>query len=125
MIGNKFLNSLYAYPDLDTGINQLLELLLTKDEAFLESLYVPLTVAALDDDERHYLTIVSAIIDYHLQLYKMDVPTWLRNEALCFDKPYFHSKRISNFDRVKLQYTVPGPFRRRNVYMDLEGIKRI
>ena len=125
MIGNNYLNSLYAYPDLDTSINQLLELLSTKDKRFLESLNVPLDINALEDDERHYLTIVSAIIDYHLQLYKMDVPSWLRSEALCFDKPYFHSKRISDFDRVKLQYTVPGPFRRRNVYMDPDGMKRI
>jgi|GEM_PF-1714584 len=84
MIGNNYLNSLYAYPDLDTSINQLLELLSTKDKGFLESLYVPLDIGALDDEERHYLTIVSAIIDYHLQrLWPMTFdPLFARQQAV-------------------------------------------
>ena len=125
MIGNASLESLYAYSDLDTSINQLLELLNKKDREFLGSLYVSLDLTNLDDDERRFLTIISAIIDYHLQLYQLDVPDWLRDKTLCFDKPYFYSKRISDFDKVKLQYTVPGPFRRRNVYMDPDGLIRV
>ena len=31
MIGNKYLQELFAYPDKDTSINQLLELLKSKD----------------------------------------------------------------------------------------------
>ena len=125
MIGNKYLNNLYAYPDVDTSINQLLELLASKDEAFLESLTVPLKIAALDEAERHYLTIIFAIIDHQLQLAKIAVPNWIRDEAFCFDIPYFHSKRLSDFEKVKIQYTVPGPFRARNVYIDPDGLKRV
>ena len=49
MIGNKYLKNLYDYPDVDTSINQLLELLVSNDPAFLESLTVPLEIAALDE----------------------------------------------------------------------------
>lgn len=110
MIGNKYLKNLYNYPDLDTSLNQLLELLLSKDPAFLESLSVPLDIAALDKSERHYLTIIFAIIDHQLQLLQIPVPNWIRDRAFCFDEPYFHSRHLSDFDKVKLQYTVPGPF---------------
>ncbi len=44
---------------------------------------------------------------------------------LRFEKPYFHSKRISDFEKVKLQYINPSPFKARNVYFDLHGIERI
>ena len=38
MIGNNYLQALFDYPDEDTSINQLLELLKTKDSEFLISL---------------------------------------------------------------------------------------
>ena len=96
MIGNKYLKNLYDYPDVDTSINQLLELLVSNDPAFLESLTVPLEIAALDEAERHYLTIIFAIIDHQLQLSQIDVPNWIRDRFFCFDQPYFHSKRLSD-----------------------------
>ena len=55
----------------------------------------------------------------------MEVPDWLRDERLQFDRPYYHAKRISDFDKVKLQYTSTGPFRARNVYFDLDSIGRV
>ncbi|AWW25776.1 MULTISPECIES: hypothetical protein [unclassified Acetobacterium] len=57
MIDNKYLKNLYDFPDVDPSINQLLELLTSKDQAFLENLTVPLEIATLDEAERHYLTI--------------------------------------------------------------------
>jgi hypothetical protein len=57
MIDNKYLKNLYDFPDVDPSINQLLELLASKDQAFLENLTVPLEIATLDEAERHYLTI--------------------------------------------------------------------
>ncbi len=125
MIGNKYLKNLYDYPDVDTSINQLLELLVSKDPAFLESLSVPLEIAALTEAERHYLTIIFAIIDHQLQLSQLAVPNWIRDSAFCFDQPYFHSTRLSDFEKVKIQYTVPGPFRARQVYIDPDGLKRV
>ena len=53
------------------------------------------------------------------------VPEWLRSNILRFEVPYYHSKRISDFEKFKLQMTNPGPFRARNVYFDLTGIGRI
>ena len=105
--------------------NKLLELLATKDPGFLESLTVPLEIATLDEAERHYLTIIFAIIDHQLQLSQLAVPTWIRDRAFCFDQPYFHSKRLSDFEKVKIQYTVPGPFKARQVYIDPDGLKRV
>ncbi|MBC3889972.1 hypothetical protein GH810_16860 [Acetobacterium paludosum] len=66
----------------------------SKDHDFLESLTVPLKIAALDEAERHYLTIIFAIIDHQLQLAKIAVPNWIRADDFCFDQPYFHSKRV-------------------------------
>ncbi|MCK9268295.1 MAG: hypothetical protein M0P14_06265 [Alkaliphilus sp.] len=125
MIGNRYLRDLFEYPDEDTGINQLLEMLKFKDMKFIDSLYKPVNIDNCDDEEIKYLTKISARIDYCLQLHNMDVPDWLRDKRLVFEKPYFHPKRITDFEKVKLQYTNPGPFKARNVYFDLEGIKRV
>lgn len=125
MIGNKYLQALFAYPDEDTSLNQLLELLKSKDKEFIDSLYEPIDLKACTSNEKIFLTKVSALIDYYLQLHGIEVPDWLRDESLSFDKPYYHSKRISDFEKVKLLYTNPAPFRARNVYFDLEGIKRV
>ena len=125
MIGNKYLQVLYEYPDEDTSLNQLLELLKLKDKKFIDSLYEPVNIDVCNDKEIRYVTIVSALIDYYLQLYGIEVPDWLRDEKLRFDKPYYHSRRISDFDKVKLLYTNPAPLRTRNVYFDLDGTKRV
>lgn len=60
-----------------------------------------------------------------MQLNDLEVPDWLRDKRLSFEKPYFHSKRINDFEKVKLQYTNPAPFKARNAYFDLHGIERI
>lgn len=125
MIGNKFIRELYEYHDEDTSINQLLELLKTKETEFIDSLYDPVDLELCNNEEIVYLTKMSALIDYYLQLHKLEIPTWLRNEKLSFGRPYYHSKRLSDFDKIKLQYTNPGPFRARNVYFDLDGIGRV
>ncbi len=125
MIGNKYLKSLYEYKDKDTSLNQLLELLKSKDSSFIESLYNTVDINECTDKEIEYLTVVVALIDYYLQVYGIEVPNWIRDEKLIFDKPYYHSRRISDFHKFKLLYTVPAPFRIRNVYFDLSGIQRI
>ena len=124
MIGNKFLNELFNYSDEDTSINQLLELLKYKDMKFIDSLYVQIELDECNEEEIQYLTKVSALIDYFLQLHELPVPDWLRNNKLSFDKPYYHSKHLSDFERFKLQYTNPTPFKARNVYFDLNGLER-
>ncbi len=125
MIGNKYLQSLFIYPDEDTSLNQLLEMLKYKDTEFINSLKDPVNLELCTDEEIIYLTKVSSLIDYYLQSHGMSVPEWLRDEKLMFDKPYYHSKRISDFEKIKLQYTNPSPFRVRNVYFDLDGIGRV
>lgn len=125
MIGNKYLQSLFSHPDEDTSINQLLEWLKTKDFEFIDSLCKPVDLDVCNDAELSYLTKVSALMDYYLQIYDIEVPNWLRDEKLKYDKPYYHSKRISDFMKLKLQYTNPAPFREKNVYFDLKGIERI
>lgn len=125
MIGNKYLKDLFEYPDEDTSINQLLELLKSKDIDFINSLYNPIDIDKCSEKETKYLIKVSALIDYYLQLHGKEVSDWLRDERLRFEKPYFHSKKITDFEKVKLQYTNPAPFKARNVYFDLFGIERI
>ena len=125
MIGNKYLQTLFNYPDEDTSLNQLLEMLKYKDLKFIESLINPVDIDLCSEEEIIYLTKISALIDYYLQMHNIKVPNWIRNEKLQFDKPYYHSKRISDFEKLKLQYANPSPFRIRNVYFDLDGIERI
>lgn len=125
MIGNKYLQELCDYPDEDTSLNQLLELLTYKDMKFIHSLKEPVNIDLCNDKEIEYLTKVSALIDYYLQIHGIEVPDWIRDEKLKFDKPYYHSARISDFEKLRLQYTNPSPFRARNVYYDLRGIQRV
>ena len=125
MIGNKYLQSLFDYQDEDTSLNQLLEMLKYKDVDFIESLNKPISLELCTDQEIIYLTKASSLIDYWLQIHDIEVPKWLRDEKLSFDKPYYHSKRISDFEKIKLQYTNPSPFKARNVYFDLDWIDRV
>lgn len=125
MIGNRYLQALFDYPDEDTGLNQLLELLKSKDIEFINSLSESIDIELCNDKEIEYLTKASALIDYYLQIHDIPIPYWIRDERLSFHKPYYHPKRISDFEKFKLQYTNPSPFRARNVYFDLEGIGRV
>ncbi|MDC3417063.1 hypothetical protein [Aquibacillus salsiterrae] len=125
MIGNKYLQSLFEYPDEDTSLNQLLELLKSKDVEFINTLNEKVNLDLCNDKELTYLTKVSALLDYYLQTYDIEVPDWLRDEKLKFDKPYYHPKRISDFEKLKLQFTSPAPFRIKNVYFNLGGIERV
>lgn len=126
MIGNRYIEELFKYSDEDASFNQLLELLKYQDTAFIDSLYKEkVDVDLCDEKEIEYLTKAAALIDFYFQKHGIEVPDWLRNSKLIFDKPYFHSKRIDDFEKVKLQYTVPAPFKIRNVYFDLNGIERI
>lgn len=125
MIGNKYLQALFEYPDEDTGLNQLLEMLKFPDADFIKSLNISPDLELSTDQELVYLTKVSSLIDYYLQLQDLEVPKWLRDEKLSFERPYYHSKRISDLEKIKLQYTSPSPFKARNVYFDLEGINRV
>lgn len=81
MIGKRYL-SLFTYPDEDTGINQLLELLKSRDREFIDSLDRPVDLDLCTREEVEWLTKVAALIDYYLQLLGMDVPDWLRDERL-------------------------------------------
>jgi len=125
MIGNRYLQSLCDFLDEDTSINQLLELLKIKDKKFIDSLTEEVDINLCNEKEIVYLTKVSALIDYYFQLHNIDVPNWLRDKKLNFKKPYYHSKRISDFEKFRLMYSNPAPFSQRNVYFDLESIKRI
>lgn len=125
MIGNRYLQAFFNHPDEDMGINQLLDLLTNRDKGFIDSLDEPVHLALCSDKEIEYLTKVSALTDYYLQIHGLPVPDWLRDERLVFDTPYYHSKRISDFGKIRLQYELPAPFKIRNVYFDLSGIQRV
>ncbi len=74
MIGNKYLRELYKFHDQDAALNQLLELLKYRDAEFIDSLYKPVDLALCSDREIKYLTKVSALIDYYLQVHGLEVP---------------------------------------------------
>ncbi len=125
MIGNKYLQELFECPDEDSALNQLLELLKSKDTKLMDSLDRPVDLNLCNNEEIIFLTKVAALVDYYLQLHGIKVPAWIRDEKLEFERPYYHSQRLSDFEKFKLQYTNPSPFKIRNVYFDLKGIERI
>ena len=51
MIGNRYLRGLFEYMDEDIAINQLLELLKSKDIKFINSLYEPIDIDNCKDEE--------------------------------------------------------------------------
>jgi hypothetical protein len=126
MIGNRYLQALYEYGDRDTSINQLLEFLKYMDKEFIESIHkeVP-NINILDESELEFLTIAVSLMDYYFQFNKIEVPEWLRDKKLAFKKPYYYSKRLSDFEKVRLLFSNPSPFRLRNVYFDLNSLVRI
>ena len=60
MIGNKYLQTLFNYPDEDTSLNQLLEMLKYKDMKFIDSLINPVEIDLCSEEEIIYLTKISA-----------------------------------------------------------------
>lgn len=125
MIGNKYIEELFNYPDEDTSLNQILELLKSHDVEFIDTIKQPIDLDLCNNEELEYLTKVAALIDYCLQISGIEVPNWIRNERLKFDKPYYHSRRLTSFDKFKLLYSSPAPFSARNVFFDIDGIKRV
>ena len=126
MIGNKYIKKLFNYLDEDTSINELLELLKYIDLNFIDSLKKEdINLDLCTNDEIIYLTKVSSLIDYYFQLHELEIPKWIRDKRLQFNKPYYHSKRINDFERLKLQIESPSPFRRRNIYFELDSITRV
>lgn len=125
MIGNKYLSELYKTVDEDTALNQIMEMLKSKDIEFIESLKTPIDLGLCDTNELVHLTKIAAILDYILQLNGIEVPSWVRDKRLAFQTPYYHSRRISDFEKIRLMYSSPAPFRARNVYFDLDALTRI
>ena len=62
MIGNRYLSKLFAYPDEDTGINQLLELLKSRDREFIDSLDRPVDLDLCTRKEVEWLTKVAPLL---------------------------------------------------------------
>lgn len=126
MIGNEYLKELFEHPDENHALNHLLDLTKKQDENFVQSIKDnPPDLDLCTQEELNFLTKVAAIIDYLFQLNGIEVPAWLRDSRLEFDKPYFHSRRISNIDKIKLIGKSPAPLRNRNVYFELESLKRV
>lgn len=125
MIGNSYLRELFQCPDRDASINQLLELIEHQDKDFIESLISPMELDTCSNEELQFMTIISALLDYKLQVHGVPVPAWIRDSRLCFAKPFYYTNRLSDFERVKLLYSCPAPFKARNVYFDLAGLIRV
>jgi hypothetical protein len=77
MIGNKYIQSLFAYEDEDLALSQLLEMLKFDDKDFINSLNSALDINLCNVEEIEFLTKVAAITDYYLQMKSKEVPSWL------------------------------------------------
>jgi hypothetical protein len=125
MIGNRHLAELYEAVDEDTAFNQVMEMIISNDYEFIESLNKLVDISLCEAEELIFLTKVAAIIDYYLQIVGKVVPQWLRDEMLSFELSYYHSRRISDFEKIRLIYTCPAPFRSRNAYFDFDALTRV
>src|SRR5660397_130884 len=106
MIGNSYLKELYEYEDMDTSLNQLLEYIKFKDKGFIASIFeYPVNLDDCNSKEIFFLTLTAAIIDYFFQITGINIPEWIRDERLVFEKPYYYSKRLTDFEKVKLQFS--------------------
>lgn len=126
MIGNSALKVLFEVSDRDIAISQLLEMLKTNHEQLLRSLYEEApNIDEFTSEELIFVIICSSIIDYSLQLNNKPIPSWIRDPRLAFIEPFYYNRRLSDFEKVKLIYSSPAPFRNRNVYLKLEGLIRV
>jgi hypothetical protein len=49
-------------------------------------------------------------MDYFFQVNEIDISKWIRDERLAFDTPYYYSKRLTDFEKVKLQFKKSSSF---------------
>ncbi len=124
MIGNKFMRSLFEEKDRDFAISELLEYLKFVDDTFINKIKI-VELENITEEERQFLTITSALIDFFLQKNDLEIPEWIRDSKLVFDEPHFYQQRIEDIDKIKLMINNPAPFRNRNIFFDLDSIKRV
>ena len=76
MIGNRYLAELYEAVDEDTAFNQVMEMIISNDYEFIESLNKPVDISLCEAEELIFLTKIAAILDYYLQIVGKVVPQW-------------------------------------------------
>ncbi len=126
MITNNYLKMFYEYPDRDTSINQLLEFLRFKHPKFLANIKDEIPqFDLLNEDEKCFLIIVSALLEYCLSDMQEKIPNWINDDFLRFKEPFFYNRRLTNRDKEHLLRESPETFKKRNVYFLLEGLERV
>lgn len=122
MTGNRLLDYLLSIGDDNTSICELLELI-KKDENYVLSLCND-GVPNFDNlDEIRILSIAKlcAILDYKLGLKRL--PSWVCDKRLYYDKPVYIG-RMDDFTKVKVFIFAPQAFLSRNIYFNIDGLKR-
>lgn len=126
MIGNELLDTLYAYNDISSSINQLCDYISENPEEVKSLLSVNIPdLEKLSNDEQNFITILASIIDYKFQEYNITAPSWLYDEKLSFAVPFYLDKRLNELDKLKLFIKANGPFKTRNVFIDITGLTRM
>ena len=126
MITNSYLKMFYEYSDRDTSINQLLEFLKFKHPKFLANIREEEPqFNLLTEEEKSFLIIASALIEYCLNDTQESIPNWINDGFLRFTEPFFYNKRITDKEKEHLLIESPSAFKKRNVYFLLEGLERV
>lgn len=127
MIGNSMLRELYLLDvDIDTKINQLLEVLKRPDEDFVISVSNEIPdIDSLEEEEFKFMVIVSSIIEYFFTERNVNVPNWIKNGDLKFKEPYFYNRRLTESYKLKILNDAPVSFKKHNVYFDMHGLSRM
>lgn len=120
---NKLLNHLLSFPDDDTIICELLELIIHHENVVVDALKQSPIVDYTNADLVLTLAKICTILDYKLAN-KYTLPKWVYDKRFYYDYAIYVGKHLSDFDKVKCFLVAPKTFRDRNIYFDLKGLER-
>lgn len=126
MIGNKLVNEYYNNMTLDQGMCQLMDFIRNKDEHVLNELeWDNYIFDSCTEKEIGYLTILTTGLVYTYSKNKLKIPDWMLDDKLRFEYPYYHNKRLSDFEQIKLYLSCTTICRHKNVYIEESALCRM
>lgn len=123
MTGNKLLDYLLDVGDDNSSICELLELI-KRDEDYVIDLCKDGGIPNLDELNENTTLLVAklcAILDYKIGLKRL--PSWVCDKRLYYDNPIYVG-RMDDFTRAKVFIFAPQAFLSRNIYFNIDGLKR-
>lgn len=126
MIGNNLVDDYYNNMTLDQAMCQLMDFIRNKNEDVLKGLeWDNYSFESCTEEEIKYLTILTTGLVYTYSKNKLKIPDWMLDVKLRFKYPYYHNKRLSDFEQLKLYLTCTMVCRHKNVYIEESAFYRM